>query len=120
MPTSSAAGESANLVPPPEDHSPLRDQLVEQRRMATLLRAELHERNEAFELMQIQLERALSESKASRNRRKEMARIIGLRDTRIKELTAELEARYVELATLQRYIVGPRIVRVVKSLFGRT
>jgi hypothetical protein len=102
-----------------EDLASLTSQLVEQRRQTTLLQAELYERNEAYELMQVQLEQAKSESLASRNRRKEMARIIGLRDARIKELTEELQARYAELGILQRQMVGPRFTRLFKGLFAR-
>jgi predicted nucleic acid-binding Zn-ribbon protein len=83
----------------------LRKQLQELRRQSTLMSAELHQLREAqgeldFQLLKArsELQQTRSELAASRERRKEMARVIARRD-------AELQVRYGELAALELHIL---------------
>ena len=86
-------------------NSTLQEQLQEQRRQTTLMNAELYQLRQAREDLEFQLLRARSELlrarselTASRNRRKEMARVITRRDS-------EIQLRYRELAALERHIL---------------
>lgn len=79
--------------------------LLEQRRNATLLDAQMEQQIEAREAVEAQLLDAQAEIAASRSRRKEMARVIGNREAKIARLNEELAARYDELAKLQRLMV---------------
>lgn len=76
----------------------LKKQLRELRRQSTLMNAELYHLREAKEELDFQLLKARSDLRVSRERRKEMARIIAKRD-------AELQVRYKELAALELYIL---------------
>lgn len=85
--------------------------LQEQRRITTLQSAELHQMAEGREDLEAQLRDARDEIAASRARRKEMARVIGNRD-------AQLQARYEELATLQRKMLRLNPLWRVRKWFG--
>jgi predicted RNase H-like nuclease (RuvC/YqgF family) len=76
----------------------LKRSVQELRRRTTLLTADLHRQVEAREALEARLIEAHAEIEASRARRKEMARVITARN-------AEIQARYEELAALQRHIV---------------
>jgi len=104
----------------------LKSLLQEQRRRATLMDAELYQLKDAREALEFELaetrqslERQLSEARAetaeSRARRKEAARVIARRD-------AEIQARFQELAILERHILESslswRIRNAVQRLSG--
>ncbi len=100
--------------------------LQEQRRLTTLMKAELHQLRETNETLELhvlkarsELHQARSELAASRDRRKEMARVIARRD-------AELRARYTELGMLELRLLrsSPRwlakeLLRRARRLLGR-
>ncbi len=78
-----------------------------------------HKQIEDRETISAQLIEAKAEVTKSRNRQKEMARVIAGRDKKIAEgeakithLRTELQARYEELAVMQRLLLG-------SSLSGR-
>jgi hypothetical protein len=83
----------------------LKKELQEQRRQTTLLNGELHQLKESSEGLEAELA-------ASRVRRKEAARVIARRD-------ADLQARFEELAALQRYILHSSLSWRSKQLIGR-
>jgi hypothetical protein len=69
-----------------------------------------------------------AESSASRARRKEMARVISNRETKIAALTEELQARYRELAMLEKrllrrspsWLMRMAFRRLKQSVLGRS
>lgn len=83
----------------------LRRALQDQRQRTNLLNADLQRQIEAREAMQAQLMEAHVELSASRDRRKEMARVITSREQKVTMLSEQLQARYEELAAMQRYFV---------------
>jgi len=102
-----------------EEIEKLRAALQEQRRQTTLLNAELYELKAANSDLEVQLKDLRTELVASRERRKEMARVIGRRD-------AELAERYHDLAALQRRLVrlspswnARRMIGGTKKLYRR-
>jgi predicted RNase H-like nuclease (RuvC/YqgF family) len=102
----------ARAGPQASDISTLKSMLQEQRRKATLLNADLHKQIEAREALETQLIEAQAELEASRERRKEMARVITNRDTKIQRL-------YEELAALQRHVVRSSPLGQAKMAFRR-
>jgi len=90
----------------------LKTTLQEERRAATLMKAELHQLKESRQDLEAELREAKAESTASRSRRKEMARVIDNRN-------AELKARYEELASLQKRILWADPSWHVRRWFGR-
>jgi chromosome segregation ATPase len=118
----------------PLDHGEvlaLKRSLQDQRRRLTLLSADMQRQVEAREAVQAQLMEANIELAASRDRRKEMARVITNREAKVAELNAQLEARYAELAAMQRHftrwsitwwirILFRRLRRAVRKSFGKT
>jgi hypothetical protein len=87
-----------------ERHSgEIKKSLQESRREATLLKAEVHQLKE-------ERENLLSELSASRDRRKEAARVIARRD-------AEIEARYRELAALELHMLRSSLAWKLTRLF---
>lgn len=124
-----------------DEISALRQALQEQRRALTLLSAEVEKQREAREALELQLIEANAEIVASWDRRKEMSRVIADREAEIKaqrqrrkemaqiidahkavvaEQTAELRARYEELAALQRHMANFTLLGVAKRLVRRT
>lgn len=97
----------------------LKRSLQDQRRRLTLLNAEMQTQIEAREAVQAQLMEANIELAASRDRRKEMARVITDREARIAELNAQLQARYEELAAMQRHVMRWSVTWWLKTLFRR-
>jgi len=93
--------------------------LLEQRRNATLLHAEIEQQIEAREAVEAQLIEAQAEIATNRSRRKEMARVIGNREAKIARLNEELAARYDELAKLQRLMVRSNPLWVAKAAVKR-
>jgi hypothetical protein len=96
----------------------LEELLQEQRRRNTLMDAELHVLKEARETLEFELAEARSELAASQARRKEAARIIARRD-------AEIQARFQELAVLERKIIrsslswkAQRLLQRLRTSFG--
>lgn len=83
----------------------LKRALQDQRRRTTLLNADLQREIEAREAVQAQLMEAHAEVAASRDRRKEMARVITNREQKIAMLNEQLQARYEELAAMQRHVM---------------
>lgn len=83
--------------------------LQEQRRRNTLMEAELHQLRET---LQDELAQTRSELAASQARRKEASRLIARRD-------AEIQARYDELAILERMIVESSLSGRLRSLVRR-
>ena len=111
-------GKQARASSPKDQHSaPLKTTVQQLRRAITLLQADLEKEREMREALQMQLIEANGEIVASWDRRKEMARVIADRDAEIKrhkerrkemaqlidQQQADLNARYQELAKLQRY-----------------
>jgi DNA-binding SARP family transcriptional activator len=76
----------------------LKASLQEERRRATLMNGDLHQLKEAREALEFQLAKAEAEIAENRARRKEAARVIARRD-------AEIQARFQELAILERQIL---------------
>ena len=95
---------------PRDEVQALKNALQEQRRRLTLLNVDMQREIEAREAIQAQLMDALAELEASRNRRKEMARVIANRDQ-------QLQARYAELAALQRHVMRWTVSGRVKSIW---
>lgn len=114
----STAG-GADLPADSNDLETLRAMLQEQRRKATLLNADLQQQIEAREAIESQLLDAQAEIAASRARRKEMARVITNRETKIARLNEQLNARYAELAALERHIMRSNPLSRVAGLFRR-
>lgn len=88
--------------------------------------AEANSRLRQADEMERELAELRSEIKASRERRKEIARVVANRDAKISQLKADLQARYGELAALQRHISRSslsgrtkRLVRPVTRLLGK-
>ena len=79
-----------------EEIEALKRSLREQRRATTLLTAEARTQTEAREALEAQLIEANAEISATRERRKEMTRVIADREARLAEAHAELEARRAE------------------------
>lgn len=96
-----------------EDIQALKCALQNQRRQTTLLNADLQRQIEAREAVQAQLLEALAELTASRDRRKEMARVISDRD-------AKVAALYEDLAALERHILRSTWSGKARELFRRT
>jgi septal ring factor EnvC (AmiA/AmiB activator) len=76
------------------------------------MEAQDHKNSKELEAMSAQLVEARSEITKSRNRQKEMARVIARRDQKIAQdekelaqLRSELQARYEELAAVQRLLL---------------
>jgi hypothetical protein len=82
--------------------------LQEQRRRNTLMEAEFHQQREA---LQDELSQVRSDLEASQARRKEASRVIARRD-------AEIEARYKELAILQREILQSSLSGRLRKLLS--
>jgi uncharacterized coiled-coil DUF342 family protein len=102
-----------------EEIQSLKRLLQEQRRRATVLNADIQREIEAREAVQGQLIEAHAEIAASRDRRKEMARVITNREGKIARLNGELQARYEELAAMQRLVVQSSVKGRIKRLVGR-
>ena len=107
-------GGSSESGPPSIDGEvlALKHSLQDQRRRLTLLNAEMQTQIEAREAVQAQLMEVQMELAASRDRRKEMARVIS-------ELNGQLQARYEELAAMQRHVIRWSVVWWLKTLFRR-
>ena len=97
----------------------LKRSLQDQRRRLTLLNADMQTQIEAREAVQAQLMEAHAELAASRDRRKEMARVIANRDAKIAELNAQLHARFQELAVMQRHVMWSSPTWWLRTLFRR-
>lgn len=91
--------------------------LQDQRRRTTMLNADIQRQIEAREAVQGQLIDAHAEIAASRDRRKEMARVITNRNAKIARLNGELQARYEELAAMQRLVVQSTLSGRIKRAF---
>jgi chromosome segregation ATPase len=91
--------------------------LQDQRRRTILLNVDLQRQIEAREAIQDQLMEAQAELAASRDRRKEMARVITNREAKIATLNDELQGRYEELAAMQRAIVRSGLIGRTKWIF---
>lgn len=89
----------------------LKAALQEQRRTTTLLNAQVQDFKERCDDLESELNEARAEVAATRARRKEMARVIANRD-------AQLNARYQELARLQKEIMRFAPVWQIKRSFG--
>ena len=102
--------------------------LQQQRRETTLLRADLEQSQRTIDSLRSQLADVQAESSASRARRKEMARVISNRETKIAALTEELQARYRELAMLEKrllrrspsWLMRMAFRRLKQSVLGRS
>lgn len=99
---------TARAASPQDRRRSLTEQLREARRTATLLSAELELMTRAQEKLEsrllpqeARLKQARAALTASRNRRKEMARVITNRDARILALNARLQTRDQEISTLR-------------------
>ena len=97
----------------------LKRALQDQRRRATLLSADIQRQIEAREAVEVQLMEVQDELTASQNRRKEMARVITNREAKIAQLNEQLQARYEELAALQRHMMRLNPLAAAKGLFRR-
>jgi septal ring factor EnvC (AmiA/AmiB activator) len=108
-----AAG-SSDVGPSSADNEieALKLSLEDQRRRSILLNADLQRQIEAREAIQAQLMEAHSELAASRDRRKEMARVI-------TRLNAQLEDRFEELAVMQRHLMRWSPAWWLRNLFRR-
>lgn len=113
---SSDAGSSS----PNEEIQALKRLLQDQRRRTTLLNADLQRQIEAREAVQAQLIEAHAELAASRDRRKEMARVITDREAKVAALNDEIRSRYEELAALERHILHSTWSWKTRELFRRT
>jgi chromosome segregation ATPase len=102
-----------------EEIHALKLSLQDQRRRTTLLNADLQMQIEAREAIQAQLMEAHTELAASRDRRKEMARVINNREAKIADLNVQLQARYEELAAMQRRVVRSSLIGGAKWIFQR-
>lgn len=102
---SHASHREAGSLDAEREIAALKDALQQQRRQATLMDAELHQLRNARDDAENQLFDARAEIAASRSRRKEMARVIGNREEKVASLNRELEARYKELAMLERHVL---------------
>lgn len=85
--------------------------LQQQRRTSTLLNAQVQDLKERCDDLEFELAEARAEVAASRDRRKEMARVIASRD-------AQLKARYEELALLQKLMVRMNPWLQIKRSYG--
>jgi hypothetical protein len=103
----------------PAAESDLQAQLQEARRNITLLTADVEREIEAREAVEFQMLEAQAEVASSRARRKEMARVISNREAKIDQLNQELEARYQELAKLQRHLMRLNPIWLTKVAFRR-
>ncbi len=79
----------------------LKRSLQEQRRATTLLNAEVQRQIEAREAMEAQLLEANAEIASSWERRKEMTRVIGDRETKLAQASVEAEAAKASVAELE-------------------
>ena len=109
-------GGSWTAAPPPGDDEiqALKRALQDQRRRTTLLNAEMQREIEAREAIQAQLMEAHAELAASRDRRKEMARVITNREQKIATLNEQLQVRYEELAAMQRHLIRSTLSGQIK------
>ena len=114
-------GGSSDTGPPSSDEEvlALKHSLQDLRRRMTLLNADMQTQIEAREAVQARLMEAHMELAASRDRRKEMARVIVNREDKIAQLKADLQARYEELATMQRYVARSGLLGRSKWLLLR-
>lgn len=103
---------AANHERAEEEIGKLKDLLQQQRRQRTLMDADLFDLKRVKETLEGQLAEVQSELAASRARRKEMARVIARRD-------AELQARYEELAALERHMLQSSAWGRTKRFFAR-
>lgn len=110
---------SANGQPVRTDAAQLKESLQEERRRNTLLNAEIQQQVEGREAAEAQLLEAQAEIAAHRDRRKEMARVIGNREMKIERLTKDLDDRYQELATLQRHLIRSNPMWLAKAGFRK-
>lgn len=110
---------SANNQPVRTDAAQLKESLQEERRRNTLLNAEIQQQIEGREVAEAQLLEAQAEITAHRDRRKEMARVIGNREMKIERLTNDLNDRYRELAALQRQLIRSNPVWLAKAGFRK-
>jgi len=103
----------------PEELETVKAMLLEQRRNATLLNAEIEHQIEAREAVESQLQEAHAEIAAHRSRRKEMARVIENREAKIARLNEELASRFDELAKLERMMVRSNPIWAAKTVVRR-
>ena len=114
MANAGIAAGSSDVGPSPTDDEieALKRSLQDQRRRSILLNADLQRQIEAREAIQAQLMEAHSELTASRDRRKEMARVI-------TRLNAQLDDRFEELAAMQRHLMRWSPAWWLRNLFRR-
>jgi hypothetical protein len=110
---------AAGRLERPAAESDLQAQLQEARRNITLLSADVEREIEAREAAEFQMLEAQAELASSQARRKEMARVISNREGKIEQLSRELEARYQELAKLQRHLMRLNPIWLTKIAFRR-
>ncbi len=97
-PEDGIGGSARRPDPHEEDLYALRRSLQEQRRVTTLLNAEVQKQTEAREAMEAQLIEANAEIAASWDRRKEMTRVITDRDAKLAEAKSQIQAKIEVIA----------------------